>query len=139
MEICDTMPCCMWDDSVCADRLLCNLYDSEESCMILGYCVWDGNSCTADGCGPLEDMPLPEYDPNVPPTEAGGSGNNGKVASPDVIVVACVAAAVLLVAALFVWNKRAVAHKQPHRETSMLTIGREDREGDVEVAESADQ
>lgn len=92
-----------------------------------------GTPCASKICGVTFVKEHPKDCPS------GGSGNNGKVASPDVIVVACVAAAVLLVAALFVWNKRAVAHKQPHRETSMLTIGREDREGDVEVAESADQ
>ena len=54
---------------------------------------------------------------------AGGASNSRKGASPSVIIVSCVAAAVVLVAALFVWNKRQKATKQPHREASMPTVG----------------
>ena len=61
-----------------------------------------------------------------------GQSNSGKgggdEAKPAVIIIICAAAAVFLVAALFVWNRRAVASKQPHRESSMPTVG---GEGDV--------
>ena len=53
----------------------------------------------------------------------GGASNSRKGASPSIIIVSCVAAAVVLVAALFVWNKRQKATKQPHREASMPTVG----------------
>ena len=96
-----------------------------------------------DAPTPRPSLPRATVKPADDDVDNTGSSDSGRRrerdASESVIIVVCVAAAVLLVATLFVWNKRAVAHKQPHRETSMLTIGREDREGDVEVAESADQ
>ena len=61
------------------------------------------------------------------------SSNNSKTGSTTIIIVCCVVAAVLLVAALFFWNKRAEAMKQPHREASMITIGKDD----VEVPEAS--
>ena len=60
--------------------------------------------------------------------------NTSKGASVSIIVGVCVAAAVVLVAVLVVANKRTVTKKQPHRESSMPTVG---REGDVEVPEAS--
>ena len=56
-------------------------------------------------------------------SRSSDSSSRRRTSSLSVIIVVCVAAAVLLVATLFVWNKRAVAHKQPHRDTSMPTVG----------------
>ena len=58
--------------------------------------------------------------------------NNSNSASVSIIVAVCVAAAVFLVAVLFVANKRAVTKKQPHRESSMPTVG-----GEGEVPEAS--
>ena len=102
---------------------------------------------TLDGGPPQRAVYIPSPVPSPEPTPRPSlrraiakpadddSSSRARGASPSVIIVVCVAAAVLLVATLFVWNKRAVAHKQPHRETSMPTVGQDD----VEAAESADQ
>ena len=64
----------------------------------------------------------------------GGSKKQTSAASNTVIIVVVLAVAAVLLAALYVVHKRGVAHKQPHRETSMPTVG----EDDVEVAEATD-
>lgn len=78
----------------------------------------------------LAPAPVPVSPPaSDPDNKNHGNGNKkNRGASPSVIIVVCVAAAVLLVAALFFWNKRAVAKKQPHRDSSMITIGKDDIE-----------
>ena len=68
----------------------------------------------------------------------GGGGGSKKqkpsAASNTVIIVVVLAVAAVLLAALYVVHKRVVAHKQPHRESSMPAVG----EGDVEVAQATD-
>ena len=59
----------------------------------------------------------------------GGRGRRGSDrASVSVVIVICIAAAAVLLAGLYVWNKVAQAKKQPHRESSMPAVG-EDVEG----------
>ena len=77
--------------------------------------------------GPTRTLaPAPASDPDY--KDVGKAKKKKREAAPSVIIAVCVVAAVLLVAALFFWNKRAVASKQPHRESSMITIGKDDVE-----------
>ena len=80
---------------------------------------------TVDEClkDPGDECPCPYRECQIDHWWRPTSSNSRKGASPSVIIVSCVAAAVVLVAALFVWNKRQKATKQPHRETSMPTVG----------------
>ena len=85
----------------------------------------DDMKTALDACleTPQDKCPCPWSECQKDPGGDGGASNSRKGASPSVIIVSCVAAAVVLVAALFVWNKRQKATKQPHREASMPTIG----------------
>ena len=98
----------------------------------LGWCF----STTVQSSGFASSAPCNPTDCGV--TFSGGcstsKSNTSKDASVSIIVAVCVAAAVVLVAVLFVANKRAVTKKQPHRESSMPTVG---GEGDVEVPEAS--
>ena len=60
--------------------------------------------------------------------QSSKSGKNNRGATPVVIIVIC-CAAVVVVAVLFGWNRRAVALKQLHRDSSLPMP-----EGDVEVS-----
>ena len=61
--------------------------------------------------------------------QSSQGGKKNRRATPIVIIVICCAAVVVVVAVLFGWNRRAVALKQLHRDSSLPMP-----EGDVEVS-----
>ena len=81
-----------------------------------------------DARGPA---PSPAQTP-VDCSDGGRGGRGSDRASESVVIVVCVAAAAVLLAGLYVWNKVAQAKKQLHRESSMPSVG-----ADVEVAEDS--
>ena len=89
-----------------------------------------------DAPTPRPSLPRATVKPADDDVDNTGSSDSGRRrerdASESAIIVICVTAAVLVVAALYVWNKLAQAKKQPHRDSSMPALG-EDVEGVAEA------
>ena len=101
----------------------------------LGWCLsglsedareqaFTGTKCESDNCGVsfAETCPTFESEEECCSCTGNSDGATEQLGSQSVVIVVCVAAAAVLVAGLYVWNKRAVARKQPHRESSMPAV-----------------
>ena len=66
--------------------------------------------------------------PVIPVIITPKKGNSNVIISESslaAVIAVCVLAGLALIAGLYLWNKRMVAKKQPHRESSMPEVGEE--------------
>jgi len=103
--------CCYW--SATDDACGCSNPDA-------GWCAESEERC--EGCGGTF----------CGGDDGGGNGGDNNDASLAIIIPVVVAAILLLAAVLFLVRKRVVAARQPHRQSSMPTIGGDD-EAEVEA------